>query len=506
MAGEDWQNNSNEKESSAANWVLDFLNSADEPADTPVIEQPADDPEVAFCEEYDGLKTYQNSVAKYPQATASENRSLLREWRDYASESAMTRLIEGNLHIVVRLARYYASFYPEVDEQDLITMGYTGLKSAVEHYDSGEATAFNTYASYWVKQALQRYIVKNSSVVYIPGKTRFLLQRVESYFREYKIKVNSFSDLSKEQIVHLTQYLQITDRALATLFKIPLAKQLDLHSSYLQKGSRTTSLADFCKQIRDDSSDQFTESENKAITEKLFNAISQLDARESMIIKLRYGLFSIPDSLTLEEVSQKLGRTRERVRQIEQSSLKKLKDILAKDYENYVETFEPTYTASFGDYEIITPSPEDLLQVIADILDFEITPLSLGEIRQHLKLAYPGRSVSDALLRRLLRSSAFSQIITNTGRSLWQLSSNDQKLNGGESTTSADVKVLEKVMDFEENIDLFLEKTGDLGILHMGDFENDAEDEDLADEVEDDFGSDMGTNNPADDIIKMFSL
>lgn len=504
MTDENGENNNCKSENDAASWVLDFLNSPEENnevslPDTFVETDPAARPS-AHEPDYNGLKIYQESLLRFQAATASENRALLKNWRDFGSESAMVRLIEGNLHLVISVARFYAGFYPEVDEQDLITIGYDGLRSAVEHFDSGEETPFNSYASFLIKQAIQRYIIKNINVVYIPGNRRILLRQLESYFNENKLKVRTFDELPFEHRNKIMQVLKISERTLKSLFRIPLAKQLDLHSSYLLKNGRTTSLLDFCKQIKDDSDTSF-QGEYQNFEKRLHEAISKLESRESLIIKLRFGLFSGPKYLTLEEVSQRLGRTRERIRQIEQKALRKLKSLLAAAYEEYLKSKEPTHQPQLLNYEIITTSSDDLLHALCDIFDFEQIPLTLGEIRQRLKQFHAGRFISDQVLHNVLKSHIFSKYESQTGENMWQLNTDSAYMlnNAGESADENSLSI--KEMDFDENMDLMLEKDNDLSILYMGDLSDDLEDEE-ATELEDL----IDTKDSADDIIKMFSF
>ena len=498
------ENNNCEQEINAASWVLDFINSSGD-SDGGVLPDTLEVPDTPVCtsgipSEYNGLKIYQESLAKFQPATASENRALLKNWRDFASESAMVRLVEGNLHLVVSVARFYAGFYSEIDEQDLITIGYDGLRSAIEHFDSNEETPFNSYASFWIKQAMQRYIIKNLNVVYIPGNRRVLLHRLESYLSENKLNIKNSYELSTDHRNKIMQTLEISERTLNSLFRIPLVKQLDLQSSYLLKNGRTTSLAEFCKQIIDESGSSSQE-EYRIIVARLYEALSQLEARESLIIKLRFGLFSTPRCLTLEEVSQKLGRTRERIRQIEQEALKKLKSLLEVAYEDYREKRDPIYKIQFLDYELVTNSSDDLLHALCDIFDFEQIPLTFGEIRQRLKRFYPGRFIPDSLLRKLLTSRSFFKYEVQSGETMWQLDHNGSSYVSPEVLIANEEKLSTKSMEFDENLDLLLEKDNDLSILYMGDFSDDMEeDEDTeAEEITD-------SENSADDIIKMFSF
>ncbi len=490
-------------ETNVANWVLDFLNAPDEftessPPDTG-SEALASAPAPAKPQEYDGLDIYRKAIAQYPQANASENRALLKNWRDFASEEAMARLIEGNLHIVSRLANYYAYFYPEVEEQDLITAGYTGLKSAVEHFDSRKETPFNSYASFWVKQAMQRYIIKNMSVVYIPGQTRLLLQQLESYFVKNELAVEEFDELPSEHVEKIKKALNISERTLRTLFKLPLLNQIDLYSSFLLKNGRTTSLYDFCAQIPGENSIDLSETENKVLVAKLYEALSQLDPRESLVIKLRYGLFIEGKVLTLEEVSQRLGRTRERIRQIEQVAIQKLRPILQEAHDNHIKTRPPACNIAFSEYDLITVSKDELWHAVYDILDFAVIPLSMNEIRHKLKTSYPGHEVSNLLLKRILDSNVFSQTVLSNGTPVWQISENGITSKAGIGGQNEKNDTIAVTDDFLEKLDLMLEKTDDLDILHMGVFDLPEDDNVEVESISD-------SDSSADDIIKMFSM
>ena len=116
MTDESGENNNNASEINVASWVVDFFNSPENfngvsSLDAVEKDIPTESPS-PNVPEYDGLKIYQEALLSFPPATASENRALLKNWRDFSSESAMVRLIEGNLHLVLSVARFYAGFYP----------------------------------------------------------------------------------------------------------------------------------------------------------------------------------------------------------------------------------------------------------------------------------------------------------------------------------------------------------------------------------------------------------
>ena len=483
-----------------ANWIVDFLNT---PVDSETSSASSDESVLSVSNDnhrgskvYDGLEKYREAVSCFFQANASENRDLLNKWRDFSNSESMTRLIEGNLHIVLRIADFYKHVYPQFDEQDFISLGYLGLKSAVEHYKSEEGAPFNSYASYWVKQAIQRYVIGNHNIVYIPPATRIVLQKLALYLSETGIHVNSYYQLSSWHVKEITRRLQISERLLSWLFRIPLATQLDFSLFFLSDRGKPILLSESCFKIPAEVDELNLDSEEKILFQALYNSIAKLDARERAVICLRYGLAG-NHTCTLRDIALKIGRTKERVRQIEVDALKKLKFLLKDIYRDFRQTY-PKRTYEYHSFRIerIFPEKRDIEIAIYEILDSEVFSLSLQEIQQRLKILFPRTAISDSIILAILSRTTYKRLPHFRSSVSWAI--NDVDHFSWTSQTMIDKKI--------EKCNPTLEKVTDLDILSKNDISDEMQNKVYPEGNENAPGDAAESDNLSDDILKMFLL
>jgi len=262
----------------------------------------------------DSTRLYLQEIGYVPLLSADEEiyyGALARKGDVQARE----KMIESNLRLVVKIARKY--FNRGLDFQDLINEGNLGLMHAVEKFDPERGFRFSTYATWWIRQSIERAIMNQSRMIRLPVH---VIKELSGYLNIAKQLAN---ELGVEPSVE-----KIAERANKSPDAVKKTLELtdDVISADLQLSSENgRTLIDT---IADDSNNNPAEALTETdLSDTLFQSISLLDERESAIVCRRFGLMGF-DRQTLEEVGEAVGLTRERVRQIQIRSLKKLKGIL----------------------------------------------------------------------------------------------------------------------------------------------------------------------------------
>ncbi|MGR5457961.1 sigma-70 family RNA polymerase sigma factor [Vibrio sp. PNB22_1_1] len=211
------------------------------------------------------------------------------------------RFVESNLKLVISIAKKYSSL--GVDFDDLIQEGNLGLMKAIEKYDYRKGFKFSTYATWWIRQAITRYVADTSNTVRLPVHLNENINKYRSYIEnsEQKGYTPSLNELSSALELSLPKLNQIK-----TLFQ---------HSKNIHETEDYLLAPELCNPE--------VLVLNYTQTQKIQRVTSTLTDKESDIIKRRFGLDDKPEQ-TLEEVGKEYGVTRERIRQIEAKTLKKL--------------------------------------------------------------------------------------------------------------------------------------------------------------------------------------
>src|SRR4051795_1075976 len=258
----------------------------------------------------DALQLFLNEAGRWPLLTADEEVELAKRI-ERGDQEAKERMINSNLRLVVSIAKRYQGH--DLHLLDLIQEGIIGLIRAVEKFDWRRGYKFSTYATWWIRQAVQRGVANKSRTIRIP---------VHIVEREQKI-----ARAERELVLELER--MPTDEEVAEKSKLNVKHVRDTRAA-----ARTVASLD--KAVGDDSDTSFgdlvaqassdvAEEVQVALDETaLHRAIEQLPEREQHVIRLRYGLDEEMEPKSLEEIGRRMGITRERVRQIETQALARL--------------------------------------------------------------------------------------------------------------------------------------------------------------------------------------
>jgi RNA polymerase primary sigma factor len=257
-----------------------------------------------------------NEIAKTPLLTIDEELELAEKIKD-GDEAARDHMIRANLRLVVKIAKDYSNYGLPI--ADLISEGNIGLMKAVEKYDPEKGGKLSTYAAWWIKQSIKRALSNQSKTVRLP------VHMVDKIARLRKISMALTEELGREPSdEELTEILGIPRKKLA-LLKQAAQRPASIDAPVGEDGATTygETLGD-SKAV--DPSDALTAKEMHGELGPLLNL---LDQRETRIIGARFGLNG-KKPLTLEEISRDFGVTRERIRQLQNIALDKMRRALGK--------------------------------------------------------------------------------------------------------------------------------------------------------------------------------
>jgi RNA polymerase primary sigma factor len=257
----------------------------------------------------DSLQLFLNEAGRYPLLTAAEEVELAKRV-ERGDQAAKDRMINSNLRLVVSIAKRYQGH--GLSLLDLIQEGVIGLIRAVEKFDWRRGYKFSTYATWWIRQAVQRGVANKSRTIRIPVHIAEREQRIGRAERELMAKLGrpptdeEISQTAKISMKHLREVRQAA-RAVTSLDK-PLGDDNDASMGDLVGAAQ----------------DGIEEEVEISLTERtLHQALADIPERERDVLKLRYGLAG-EEPRSLEAIGRRLGLTRERVRQIEARALERL--------------------------------------------------------------------------------------------------------------------------------------------------------------------------------------
>jgi RNA polymerase primary sigma factor len=259
----------------------------------------------------DSLRLYLREISRIPLLSA-QNELMLARRVESGDREARNHLIEANLRLVVSIAKKYVG--QGLALEDLIGEGNIGLIRAVTKFDPSKGFRFSTYATWWIKQAITRSILEGTRAVRLPVYIMEEVMRVKRMTRQL------YQELGREPTTaQIGERLGISSERVSELL-VWAEKVFSLDAPLSDE--EENSLADI---IEDPQATGPAETTDRALLrDEVRKVLSNLTLRERQVIELRFGLVDDHDH-TLEEVGKKLKVTRERVRQIEERAIRKLR-------------------------------------------------------------------------------------------------------------------------------------------------------------------------------------
>lgn len=268
---------------------------------------------------YDGdtaIKLYLREVGQVKLLTPAEEIALAARIKK-GDKKAREHMIKANLRLVVKIARDYEGI--GLPLLDLISEGNIGLMKAVERFDPAKGGKLSTYGSWWIKQSIKRALANQSKTIRLPVH---LVDKI-SKMRRTALKLQE--EFGREP----------TDEELAEELQTTATRVAQMRMASIRPTSLDAPIGDddsnsYSEIVQDENAeDPYEQLEDKTVTGMLEDMVTKLDPREATILRYRFGLDGGTEK-TLEEVGEKFNVTRERVRQIQNIALRKMRKMIEK--------------------------------------------------------------------------------------------------------------------------------------------------------------------------------
>lgn len=270
----------------------------------------------------DSLSRYMAEIRRYALLSPEEEHELAVQYKEYGDVQAAYRLVTANLRLVVMIARSYQRAFQNL--LDLIQEGNVGLMDAVRHFDPYRGVRFPSYAVWWVRAYIIRYIMNNWRMVKL-GTTQ--AQR-KLFFNLQKEKERLEAEGYSPEPKRLAHNLGVKEREVVEMEQRMAARDLSVDAP-LDAGGESATFLDFLADQSPNAEEAVSTLEyQQLIRRKLMDFARTLEGKEEVIFNQR--LFA-EEPLTLQDIGDQYGISRERVRQLESRLKKKLKEYLVRE-------------------------------------------------------------------------------------------------------------------------------------------------------------------------------
>jgi RNA polymerase primary sigma factor len=263
-----------------------------------------------------GFQLYLRQIAQYPLLSTAREIELAAKIKK-GNKAAKAEMIRANLRLVVKIARDYANL--GLPLLDLISEGNIGLVKAVERFDPAKGGKLSTYGSWWIKQSIKRALANQGKTIRLP------VHLVDKIAKIRRVGAGLSDELGRDATDE-----EIAEEVGMNAGKVTQLKQAAIRPASLDAPVGEDDSTEFGEMVGDVAAvDPFESLSDKNMQIEVGELLGQLDDREKKIINARFGLDG-SDPITLEEVGDKFGVTRERIRQLQNIALGKLRKALNK--------------------------------------------------------------------------------------------------------------------------------------------------------------------------------
>jgi RNA polymerase sigma-32 factor len=270
------------------------------------------------------LGRYLDHIKKFPMLEAGEEYLLAKDWLEKQDTKAAHKLVTSHLRLVAKIAMGYRGYGLPI--ADLIAEGNIGMMHAVKKFDPEKGFRLATYAMWWIKAAIQEFVLRSWSQVKIG--TTASQKKLFFNLRKIKGKINALEDgdLTPNQVNHIAKTLDVSEDDVVSMNRRMLGGDHSLNSQINRQDGEEAEWQDMLTDERDNQETEYVNHQEKNIRNKMMlEALDYLKPREKDII-IKRRLTENPK--TLEDLSQEYKVSRERIRQIEARAFEKLQTVV----------------------------------------------------------------------------------------------------------------------------------------------------------------------------------